>query len=117
VELKKEVDALFHFDTDTGDIDQNVQRKLEGRKLTSFDLRCTLLAPLDLFPPTIVVPPVGAYANECIQGEPGVVTLMILEVVQHSPDLRYGADGRGLFSWDYRVRLASKRPARETIHL
>jgi hypothetical protein len=94
----------FHFDSNEGSLDWKRAAKLQAGKLLGSSIRCTLLAPIDLYPPTIAVPYSGAYEGLAVQGIGSVVTVMILEVTEHTPDLRYVNDGRGLFSWDFKVR-------------
>jgi hypothetical protein len=99
--------AGFHFDNDSGCIDSKVVKKLRCGKLSSFTIRATLIAPIDVFSPTILKPVGGEYEQQAVQGVAGSITLMVIDVIEHTPDLRKFALGRGLFSWDFRVRRRS----------
>jgi hypothetical protein len=88
-------DFHWHFDTRGGVLD------FRQGKMTRVNVRALLATPADIFPPTLVKPIGGEFANRAVQGEFGAVTLMVLELTQHAADTRFHQRRRSLFMGGY----------------
>lgn len=98
-------DFQWHFDAQDLSGGSELLDYLAADDKRHFNLRATLVAPIDIFPPTPVFPGRGPRQGTAVQGTGGVISVMILETSEHSVDYRYGAQGRSLIGWDCRVKM------------